>query len=63
MKADPLRILTKQLIAIKDQAEAALETVGLILDSEEDEMLENDVPSLPAVFNRRNKEGQTENKE
>jgi hypothetical protein len=60
MKADPLRILAKQLLSIKDGAEAALETIGLILDQEQEVDDDNDVPSLPPVFGRK---GQTDDKE
>lgn len=67
MRADPLRILSKQLLAIKDGAEAALETIGLILDQEENDTLidadDLDVPALPPVFGGKRREGQTEDKE
>lgn len=56
-KPDQLSILSKQVLSIKEQADAALELILMMLNSkplEEDKGEEkSDAPELPPVFGRR----------
>jgi hypothetical protein len=47
--------LVKQLVAIRDMADAALATAGIAFDLEVDEgeEVDGDMPELPAVFGGR----------
>jgi len=47
---DPIRILSRQLLAIREQADAALELLGMILQDDGDMLDDSGAPALPKVF-------------